>query len=123
MAFSPEARSSEPQDLVDAHLQSGEFAAARQIASGLPSVQRDAALAQITQFQMLGGGPAATTLEVAIYQVLTFDFDISRAVVLTLLQFALQGSAMHAQTARGSRNVAVIFVHYTLNMLPLHSWY
>ncbi|MEX0346631.1 MAG: thiamine/thiamine pyrophosphate ABC transporter permease [Rhizobiaceae bacterium] len=37
----------------------------------------------------LGGGPAATTLEVAIYQALRFDFDPFAAVVLTLLQLAL----------------------------------
>ncbi|WP_160007972.1 thiamine/thiamine pyrophosphate ABC transporter permease ThiP [Rhizobium sp. 18055] len=38
---------------------------------------------------MLGGGPAATTIEVAIYQSLRFDFDPGRAVVLSLLQIVL----------------------------------
>lgn len=37
----------------------------------------------------LGGGPSATTLEVAIYQALTFDFDVGRAVILTFLQLGL----------------------------------
>lgn len=37
----------------------------------------------------LGGGPKSTTLEVAIYQSLRFDFEPSQAVVLALLQFAL----------------------------------
>jgi thiamine transport system permease protein len=37
----------------------------------------------------LGGGPAATTIEVAIYQALRFDFDPARAVLLALLQLAL----------------------------------
>ena len=37
----------------------------------------------------LGGGPRATTLEVAIYQSLHFDFDPARAVALTLAQLAL----------------------------------
>ncbi|WP_439271512.1 thiamine/thiamine pyrophosphate ABC transporter permease [Pseudochrobactrum sp. HB0163] len=37
----------------------------------------------------LGGGPHATTLEVAIYQALHFDFDLSRAVALTLTQLLL----------------------------------
>lgn len=37
----------------------------------------------------LGGGPAATTLEVAIYQALRFDFDLGRAVSLALLQLAM----------------------------------
>jgi thiamine transport system permease protein len=37
----------------------------------------------------LGGGPRSTTLEVAIYQSLRFDFNPLRAVVLALLQLAL----------------------------------
>jgi thiamine transport system permease protein len=46
----------------------------------------------ITSFTIvltLGGGPRATTLEVAIYQSLHFDFDIARAVCLTLVQLCL----------------------------------
>ena len=34
----------------------------------------------------LGGGPASTTIEVAIYQALRFDFDLGRATLLALLQ-------------------------------------
>ncbi len=37
----------------------------------------------------LGGGPGATTLEVAIYQALRFDFDPSRAVSLALVQLVI----------------------------------
>lgn len=37
----------------------------------------------------LGGGPSATTIEVAIYQALRFDFDLSRAVLLALLQLSV----------------------------------
>lgn len=37
----------------------------------------------------LGGGPKSTTLEVAIYQSLRFDFDPPRAVSLALLQLGL----------------------------------
>ena len=37
----------------------------------------------------LGGGPRATTLELAIYQALRFDFDLGRAAVLAGLQFAI----------------------------------
>ncbi|MCL6709057.1 thiamine/thiamine pyrophosphate ABC transporter permease ThiP [Pseudomonas sp. R2.Fl] len=40
---------------------------------------------------VLGGGPAATTLEVAIYQSLRFDFDPGRAVSLAVLQIAVTG--------------------------------
>ena len=39
----------------------------------------------------LGGGPRSTTLEVAIYQSLRFDFDPPRAVILAVLQLALCG--------------------------------
>lgn len=38
---------------------------------------------------VLGGGPAATTLEVAIYQALRFDFDPPRAVTLAMMQIGL----------------------------------
>jgi thiamine transport system permease protein len=37
----------------------------------------------------LGGGPKSTTLEVAIYQSLRFDFDPVQAVILALLQLSL----------------------------------
>ena len=37
----------------------------------------------------LGGGPAASNLEVALYQALRFDFDPGRAVVLALAQVGL----------------------------------
>ncbi len=40
----------------------------------------------------LGGGPRATTLEVAIYQALRADFDPQRASVLAFVQLALCGS-------------------------------
>ena len=37
----------------------------------------------------LGGGPANSTLEVAIYQALKFEFDPSRAMILAFAQLAL----------------------------------
>ncbi|MEO0387946.1 MAG: thiamine/thiamine pyrophosphate ABC transporter permease ThiP [Pseudomonadota bacterium] len=37
----------------------------------------------------LGGGPSATTIELAIYEALRFDFDLGRAVQLALLQIGL----------------------------------
>ena len=36
----------------------------------------------------LGGGPRATTIEVAIYQALRFDFNLGAAVALALVQFS-----------------------------------
>lgn len=37
----------------------------------------------------LGGGPAATTIELAIYQAFRLDFDLGRAALLGLVQIAL----------------------------------
>ena len=37
----------------------------------------------------LGGGPRATTIEVAIYQALRFDFDITLAVALACIQLSV----------------------------------
>jgi len=42
----------------------------------------------------LGGGPRATTLELAIYQAFRFDFDLTRAAALSCLQIVLAGSAV-----------------------------
>lgn len=43
---------------------------------------------------LLGGGPAASTIEVAIYQSLRFDFDPPRAVMLALLQIVLTAAVL-----------------------------
>ena len=45
---------------------------------------------------VLGGGPAATTIEVAIYQALRFDFDPPRAVSLAVLQIVITGLILGA---------------------------
>ena len=37
----------------------------------------------------LGGGPRATTIELAIYQAFRFEFDLGRATLLSLVQIAL----------------------------------
>ncbi|MGB7432471.1 MAG: thiamine/thiamine pyrophosphate ABC transporter permease ThiP [Ahrensia sp.] len=50
----------------------------------------------------LGGGPRATTLEVAIYQSLTFDFNVARAVTLTAMQLALTGCAVWLLSRMGA---------------------
>ena len=46
----------------------------------------------ITSFAValaLGGGPRATTVELAIYQALRFGFDLSKAALLAMVQFGL----------------------------------
>lgn len=48
----------------------------------------------VTSFTLvltLGGGPGASTIEVAIYQALRFDFDPGRALSLALVQLAMTG--------------------------------
>ncbi len=42
----------------------------------------------------LGGGPRATTVELAIYQALRFDFDLGRAAMLSATQYALCATAV-----------------------------
>nr|WP_246272849.1 thiamine/thiamine pyrophosphate ABC transporter permease ThiP [Oricola thermophila] len=49
----------------------------------------------------LGGGPRATTLEVAIYQSLTFDFDVSRAILLAGVQVLVTAIAFTMLTIAG----------------------
>ena len=39
----------------------------------------------------LGGGPRATTIELAIYQAFRFDFDLGRAALLSLVQLVVAG--------------------------------
>lgn len=41
----------------------------------------------------LGGGPKATTVELAIYQAFRFDFDLGRAALLAMVQFGLSAIA------------------------------
>ncbi len=58
----------------------------------LPGVSTLVFMLCLTSFAVvltLGGGPKSTTLEVAIYQSLRFDFDPQQAVVLALLQLGL----------------------------------
>ncbi len=42
----------------------------------------------------LGGGPGATTVELAIYQAFSFDFDMGKAATLGLIQVALCVAAL-----------------------------
>lgn len=58
----------------------------------LPGVWLAIFLVCLTSFTValaLGGGPRATTVELAIYQAFRFDFDMGRAAMLGLVQVAL----------------------------------
>jgi thiamine transport system permease protein len=62
--------------------------------AGLPGIAALVFMLCIASFTVvltLGGGPAATTVEVAIYQALRFDFDPARAVTLALVQLGFTG--------------------------------
>lgn len=75
-----------------------EWPAMRQV---LPTLAGLIFLLAVTSFTIvltLGGGPAATTLEVAVYQALRFDFQPARAVILALVQIAI--CALFATAAR-----------------------
>jgi thiamine transport system permease protein len=63
----------------------------------LPGVALVILLICLTSFAVvltLGGGPRATTIELAIYQAVRFDFDLGRAAGLALLQLALSALAL-----------------------------
>ena len=58
----------------------------------LPSVSGLVFLLCFTSFSlvlMLGGGPAITTMEVSIYTALRFDFDLSKAALLCVIQLVI----------------------------------
>jgi thiamine transport system permease protein len=61
----------------------------RQVIPGIAGLIFMLCFASFAVVLTLGGGPAATTIEVAIYQALRFDFDPGRAVLLALLQLVL----------------------------------
>jgi len=92
--------------------------------AALPGVAGLVFMLCITSFTIvltLGGGPAATTLEVGIYQALRFDFDPARAVTLTLLQIALTFVVVLTLTRLGylSVNEAETSLNATLIILAL----
>jgi thiamine transport system permease protein len=60
--------------------------------SALPAAFLTIFLLCITSFAValtLGGGPRATTVELAIYQALRFDFDLPKAALFATFQFML----------------------------------
>lgn len=79
-----------------------EWPALRQALPGVAGLVFMLCITSFTIVLTLGGGPAATTLEVAIYQALRFDFDPARAVALTLLQVGLTVAMVFALTRLGA---------------------
>ncbi|MEM9470315.1 MAG: thiamine/thiamine pyrophosphate ABC transporter permease [Pseudomonadota bacterium] len=80
------------------------------IRSALPGIASLVFMLCIASFAVvlvLGGGPRATTLEVAIYQSLRFDFDPPRAVLLAALQLSLC-AGLFALGGRMATDIAVM---------------
>ncbi|MFT6090801.1 thiamine/thiamine pyrophosphate ABC transporter permease ThiP [Sulfitobacter sp.] len=73
--------------------QSIEWPMLRQILPGTAALIFVMCLTSFAVALTLGGGPRATTIELAIYQAFRFDFDLSRAALLSLVQLVLAGSA------------------------------
>lgn len=66
----------------------------REVLPGVALVIFTLCLSSFAVALTLGGGPRATTVELAIYQALRFDFDLVRAAVLAATQFALCATAV-----------------------------
>lgn len=66
-----------------------EWSAIRGVIPGIAGLIFMLCATSFTLVLVLGGGPAATTLEVAIYQALRFDFDPPRAIALSFLQIGV----------------------------------
>lgn len=73
-----------------------EWPATRPLLAGISGLIFMLCATSFTLVLILGGGPAATTLEVAIYQSLRFDFDPQRAISLSLLQIAVTAAILIA---------------------------
>ncbi|UWQ79181.1 thiamine/thiamine pyrophosphate ABC transporter permease ThiP [Leisingera sp. S132] len=65
----------------------------RRVAPGALAVVFAICLSSFAVALTLGGGPRATTIELAIYQAFRFDFDLGRAALLSGLQLVLTGAA------------------------------
>lgn len=71
-----------------------EWPAMRAVLPGIAGLVFMLCVTSFTIVLTLGGGPRASTLEVAIYQALRFDFDPARAVALTVVQLVLTAVAV-----------------------------
>ncbi|WP_275791200.1 thiamine/thiamine pyrophosphate ABC transporter permease ThiP [Pararhizobium gei] len=71
-----------------------EWPAIRNVLPGIAGLIFMLCATSFTLVLTLGGGPAASTIEVAIYQALRFDFDPPRVIALSLLQIALAATLL-----------------------------
>ncbi len=71
-----------------------EWPALRGAAAGAFALVFSICAASFAVALVLGGGPRATTVELAIYQAAAFEFDLGRAALLSVAQFALCAAAV-----------------------------
>lgn len=76
-----------------AHFRQLEWPMLRELAPGAFLVIFLICLTSFSVALTMGGGPRATTVELAIYQAFRFDFDMGRAALLALVQFGLCAGA------------------------------
>ncbi len=90
----------------------------------LPGVSCIIFLICITSFSValtLGGGPNSTTLEVAIYQALVFEFDFAKASSLASVQFLICGSFSIFVLFYSNKNIS--FASQEINNFKVNSLY
>lgn len=68
-----------------------EWPAVKPVIPGLVALVFTLCFTSFAIVMTLGGGPAATTIEVAIYQSLRFEFDASQAALLAMVQLIICG--------------------------------
>lgn len=84
----------------------------------------------VTSFSVvlaLGGGPKATTIELAIYQAIRFDFDLTSAAILALLQIALCTALavvarLWAADPDFGQSLGTAYQRVDLDTLPMRLW-
>lgn len=65
----------------------------RQVLPGVAALIFVICLTSFAVALTLGGGPRATTVELAIYEAFRLDFDLARAAMLSLVQLVMAGGA------------------------------
>ncbi|QSP93984.1 thiamine/thiamine pyrophosphate ABC transporter permease [Marinobacter salinisoli] len=91
-----------------------EWPAVKAILPGLATLVFTLCFTSFAIVMTLGGGPGSTTLEVAIYQALRFEFDFSRAAMLAIVQMLICGSLWYLAVRRGMDSALVPARHLAM---------
>lgn len=78
-----------------------DWPAVRPVLPGLTALIFTLCFTSFAIVMTLGGGPNATTLEVAIYQALRFEFDFLQAALLAIVQLTICGGLWLMMVRRG----------------------